>query len=104
MDKNDFWTTVRNKGDADDIATVGAVKTALIFGAAVIAFAIVVTPMLSSRTDRMSRDGGARFDGMTTGAIPSRPERGYTIRRSITQPMPDALCIIDDNGSHRGAC
>lgn len=105
MDKNDFWTTVRNKGEADDIASVGALRAALVFGAVVIAAAVIATPLLASRDQRMLGAGGRfGFDAITTGSTPSGYERAYTIRRSVTQPMPDALCIIDANGHHRGDC
>ena len=49
-------------------------------------------------------NGRLGFDRITTGSIPSPAERTYTVRRSITQPMPDALCIIDADGNRRGAC
>lgn len=105
MDKDDFWTTVRNKGDAQDIASVGALKAALVFGAVVIAFTVVVTSLLAGRDEGMMRAAGqSRYDGIVTGAIPSNATRVYTIRRSVTQPMPDALCIIDASGRRRGAC
>ena len=105
MDKHDFWTTVRNKGETQEIATAGALKAALVFAAVVVAVAVLVTPLLASREERMQEANG-RFgvDRMATGSIPTTLERTYTVRRSITQPMPDALCIIDANGNHRGAC
>lgn len=105
MDKNDFWTTVRNKGETQEIAAAGALKAALVFAAVVVAVAVVVTPLLASREDRMQEaNGRLGFDRITTGSVPPASERTYTVRRSITQPMPDALCIIDANGNRRGAC
>jgi hypothetical protein len=103
MERNDFWTTVRNKGGAD--AAGGSLKAALVFGAVVIAVAMVVAPLLGSRESRMiAQDGTVGIDTLTTGSIPAGAVRTYTLRRSITQPMPDALCIIDSAGNRRGAC
>lgn len=102
MDRNDFWTTVRNKGGAD--AGGGALRAALVFSAVVIAVALVVAPLLGSHERRMLAESTpVGLDNLSTGSIPSGV-RTYTVRRSITQPMPDALCIINSDGSHSGAC
>lgn len=105
MDKNDFWTTVSNKGETAEMAAAGALKAALVFAGVVIAAAVVAAPLLARHEDRMmASEALVGYDNITTGSIPASGERTYTIRRSITQPMPDALCIIDANGARRGAC
>ncbi len=105
MDKNDFWTTVRNKGESGNMAAVGTLRAALLFGAVVIAVAIVVAPLLASRQEReMAASRASGFDTLTTGSISTGNAGTYTIRRSVTQPMPDALCIISADGTRRGAC
>ena len=69
-----------------------------------IALALVLTPVLSTRTDkRMMANVPDDFDMISTGSIPTEggPKR-YTVRRSVLQEMPGAVCIIDGNGSGKG--
>lgn len=77
---------------------------ALLFGTAVIALSLIITPFLSgSNKERMSASSGP-FDTLTTGSIPDsdkNPKR-YTIRRSVLQETPGAVCIIDINGNSNG--
>lgn len=106
MDNNDFWTTVRGRPDrsGEQPVRTGALRAALLFGTIAIAVATIVAPLLSARGERDVAYRNAGYDTITTGSV--RPTRGqiYTVRRSITQPMPDALCIIDAAGHHKGAC
>lgn len=107
MDSHEFWSTVRGKsGERRDGAFGGgALRAALLFGMVAIAVAIILTPLLAARSDRQFAERGLPYDTMTTGSIgPRSPARIFTIRRSITQPMPDAICIIDADGHRKGAC
>jgi len=105
MDKHDFWTTVRNKGETAEMAATGALKAALVFAVVVIAAAVIAAPLLARQGDRvMASRTPLGYDDIVTGSVPATGQRTYTIRRSITQPMPDALCIIDENGARHGSC
>lgn len=107
MDSNDFWTTVRDRPDSSGEKPVrtGALRAALLFGTVAIAVATIVAPMLASHSDRQVAYRNVGYDPVTTGSItPAARDRIYTVRRSVTQPMPDALCIIDGAGHRTGAC
>ena len=81
----------------------GALNLALLFGTAVIALALVLTPVLSAKTDkRMIANVPDEFDMISTGSIPSEGGKRYTVRRSVLQEMPGAVCIIDGNGQGNG--
>lgn len=100
-----FWKTVRDRQRATyRSGKTGALNMALLFGTAVIALSLIVTPMLAERSDQkrlahVQED----FDMLTTGSIssPSSSERGtkhYTIRRSVLQEEPGSVCIVQGYG------
>nr|WP_298101877.1 hypothetical protein [uncultured Shinella sp.] len=104
MRDEDFWKAVQEKDytPAGDTRT-GALNLALLFGTAVIALALVLTPVLSAKSDkRMMANVPDEFDMISTGSIPSETGKRYTVRRSVLQEMPGAVCIIDDNGRGNG--
>jgi hypothetical protein len=76
----------------------------LLFGTAVIALTLILTPMLSSKSDkRMLANTPIDYDNISTGSIPSGgAAKRYTVRRSVLQEMPGAVCIIDADGSRSG--
>lgn len=105
MVEDDFWRTVQEK----DMATsqsrrTGVLNLSLLFGTAVIALTLILTPMLSSKTDkRMLANTPMDYDNISTGSIPSNgTTKRYTVRRSVLQEMPGAVCIIDADGSKSG--
>ncbi len=106
MADEEFWRAVQEK----DLVTrqsrrTGALNLALLFGTAAIALALILTPMLSSRPDGrvLANAPVVDYDMMSTGSIPSRPtSKRYTVRRSVLQDMPGAVCIIDGDGSSSG--
>ena len=84
---------------------MGALRITLLFGSAAIALALVVVPILDrdSRTTGMRdawRSGGV--DATETGSI--APVRQYTIQRSVLQNSPNAICIINSDGTRGGDC
>lgn len=105
MVDDDFWRTVQDK----DLSTgpsrrTGALNLALLFGTAVIALTLILTPMMTSKTEnKVLADAPIDYDNIQTGSIPKDdgPKR-YTVRRSVLQEMPGAVCIIDGNGSKSG--
>ncbi|QRM53409.1 hypothetical protein [Sinorhizobium sp. BG8] len=105
MRDEDFWNAVQDK----DLTPAGSTRTgvlnlALLFGTAVIALALVLTPVLSSKTSpRMMANTPDQFDMIKTGSIPSEGTgKRYTVRRSVLQEMPGAVCIINGEGSSSG--
>jgi hypothetical protein len=104
MRDEDFWKTVQEKDftTAGDTRT-GALNLALLFGTAVIALALVLTPVLSAKTDkRMMANVPDELDMISTGSIPSDGGKRYTVRRSVLQEMPGAVCIVNGTGQSAG--
>jgi hypothetical protein len=102
----EFWKTVRAQQRASirsgRTGRTGALNVALLFGTAVIALSLIVTPMLASRQDtRHLAHVQEEFDMITTGSIKSE-EKGtkhYTIRRSVLQETPGSVCVVQGYGS-----
>ncbi|MGB3390521.1 MAG: hypothetical protein WBA88_21370 [Pseudaminobacter sp.] len=102
MNPEEQWNLVRGaRATRLGSAGMGALRITLLFGSAVVAFALLATPILDMRT-RQYAGGVAGLDMTSTGSI----QRGeaYTIRRSVLQPTPDAVCIIRANGDRSGEC
>ncbi len=87
-------------------AGMGALRVTLLFGSAAVALALILTPMLEDRTRKVAYSAyPAGVDMMPTGSIGQRSNPGaYTIRRSVLQPSPNAVCILRDNGMRTGDC
>ncbi|WEZ85069.1 hypothetical protein P6U16_12680 [Rhizobium sp. 32-5/1] len=105
MVDDDFWRTVQDK----DLVTsqsrrTGVLNLSLLFGTAVIALTLILTPMLASKTDnRVLANAPFDYDNIQTGSIPSgNATKRYTVRRSVLQEMPGAVCIIDSDGTKSG--
>ncbi|MDX3927625.1 MAG: hypothetical protein QHC90_17680 [Shinella sp.] len=103
MRDEDFWDAVQDK----ELSSAGATRTgvlnlALLFGTAAIALALVLAPVLSARTEnRLIANNPVDFDMISTGSIPAG-ERHYTVRRSVLQDVPGAVCIIDNENVGKG--
>jgi hypothetical protein len=82
---------------------IGTLNVALLFGTAIIALTLIITPLVSQQKDRMEAST-LGYDDIKTGSIPSHDGKvkHYTIRRSILQSDPSAVCIIDDDGNRTG--
>ncbi|MBP1885170.1 hypothetical protein [Sinorhizobium mexicanum] len=105
MVDEDFWRTVQDKDlAASQARRTGVLNLSLLFGTAVIALTMILTPMLSSKADkRMLANTPMEYDNISTGSIPSNgTSKRYTVRRSVLQEMPGAVCIIDADGSKSG--
>ncbi|OJF90801.1 hypothetical protein [Pararhizobium antarcticum] len=105
MVDDDFWRTVQDK----DMVTsqsrrTGVLNLSLLFGTAVIALTLILTPMLTAKTDnRVLANAPLDYDTIQTGSIPSgTTSKRYTVRRSVLQEMPGAVCIIDGDGTKSG--
>lgn len=106
MRDDEFWQAVQDKEltTVTSNGRVGVLNLALLFGTAAIALALVLAPVLSSRTSpRILAQTPDDFDMISTGSIPQSGEgKRYTVRRSVLQEMPGAVCIVDQNGNSSG--
>jgi hypothetical protein len=94
----EVWKTVRVRQKATyRSGKTGALNLALLFGTAVIALALIITPMLAGRDDqRRLAHVQEDFDMISTGSIKpaERSTKHYTIRRSVLQDTPGSVCIV----------
>lgn len=94
----EVWKTVRVRQKATyRSGKTGALNLALLFGTAVIALALIITPMLAGHDDqRRLAHVQEDFDRISTGSIKpaERSTKHYTIRRSVLQDTPGSVCIV----------
>ncbi|MGE0282240.1 MAG: hypothetical protein AB7P20_16730 [Rhizobiaceae bacterium] len=96
------WDLSRNERNwRIEEAGMGALRIALLFGSAMVAIALLVTPLLDQR-DSLGVNATAGIDAMNTGSIGTKSS--YTIRRSVLQDSPASVCIIRSNGRRSGDC
>lgn len=101
MSPEDQWEAVRGeRAWRLGSAGMGVLRISLLFGSAAIAFALLATPLLDQRTRLDS--ARANFDMMSTGSIGQG--HSYTVRRSVLQSSPTAVCVIRANGARSGDC
>ncbi|APO69388.1 hypothetical protein ACDY96_13540 [Rhizobium mongolense] len=102
---DDFWKAVREKEQSSNASRrTGALNLVLLFGTAVVALTLILTPMLADKSkSSVFASVPAEFDTITTGSIP-RTENGkrYTIRRSVLQETPGSVCVVQGYGSGAG--
>ncbi len=79
----------------------GAVRLALLFGSVAIALALIAVPLLERKSGSLTARS-RNIDYVNTGSI----ARGstYTVRRSVLQRDPGAVCIIRGDGTLSGDC
>ena len=101
--ENDGWGQAPH-ASARSLLDSGAIRVALLFGSAAVAFTMILTPIIGrGPADLASRRPGAvKLDATATGSI--LKTRGYTLRRSVLQGGPDSVCIIDQKGGESGKC
>jgi hypothetical protein len=104
MEPDQDWTPPgRSAGWDVEAAGMGMLRITLLFGSAAIALAMLVVPMLDGRNRQSAVQGApAGVDAISTSSIGAG--KHYTIRRSVLQETPSAVCIIQDNGSLSGDC
>ncbi|MBW3096477.1 hypothetical protein [Pseudohoeflea coraliihabitans] len=106
MQDGDFWTTAADNFPGRHAATgIGPLKLACLFAGAAVVSALLLTPILA--VDQSARIAYApdAYDSILTGSIPARQTHStYTIRKSILQQRPDAICIIHPGGRTSGDC
>ncbi|MET0168764.1 MAG: hypothetical protein ABW191_00040 [Aliihoeflea sp.] len=86
--------------------SAGILRVTLLFGSAAIALTLILVPLADRHTSQRSVAAvpPQGVDMMSTGSIAARGSDNYTIRRSVLQPNPNAVCIIRDTGERIGAC
>jgi len=100
MHPEDEWER-GDRGFKFGAAGFGALRTALLFGAAAVALALIIAP-IADRQSQVYVSQSEGLDGMTTGSVRSRDS--YTIRRSVLQASPDSICVIRASGARSGDC
>lgn len=87
----------------ETMTATGALRTALLFGSAAVAIALLAAPALENRFGaRYAAASNPGLDMTSTGSIArSSP---YTVRRSVLQSSPEAICVIRGNGTRSGDC
>jgi len=102
---DDFWKAVREKERASSASRrTGALNIALLFGTAVVALTLILTPMLADSSKKsVFASAPADFDTITTGSIPkSDSGKRYTIRRSVLQDTRGSVCVVQGYGVGAG--
>jgi len=101
----DDWDRLRGARAERPLPGISPVRVALLFGSAAIAFALIATAYLddNGRNDYVSVVEPAGLDMISTGSI--RPAtKTYTIRKSVLQDSPEAVCVIQADGTAVGDC
>lgn len=105
MSLDDDWDAIRPERRGRFAgAGVGLLRITLLFGSAAVALALIAVPLLDNDNGReqVARDGFMGIDTTTTGSI--HRSDSYTIRRSVLQRSPEAVCFIRANGERSGDC
>lgn len=89
-------------------AGTGALRLSFLFGSAVIALTIILTPMAEKQVAR-STAAQSGIDQIATGSTPASRRlqpatRNYVIRRSVLQSDKNDICIIGADGVRTGSC
>jgi len=101
MDHEAEWNAVRGERESMfGMASMGILRVTLLFGSAMVALALIIAPIADNQTRSQISDAG--LDRMSTGSV--NRSSGYTVRRSVLQPTPNAVCVIRDNGQRSGDC
>ena len=103
MTPEDDWRDFAPGRDVQPaVSGLGSLRMALLFGSGMIALALLIVPFVDQGGGQRFADGPGQLDTMATGSI----SRGgnYTIRRSVLQTHPNAVCIIRPNGARTGDC
>jgi hypothetical protein len=106
MSRYDRWDYAEDEYHTSAFADagMGALRITLLFGSAAIALALIVVPIANKGSRAIARASfnNPGIDTMETGSISNG--RQYTIRRSVLQTSPNAICVINGDGSRAGDC
>ncbi len=96
---DDFWKAVREKEQSSTASRrTGALNLALLFGTAVVALTLILTPMLADKSrSSVFASAPADFDTITTGSIPTARKR-QTLYDPPQRPAGDARLGLRRSG------
>lgn len=100
------WERLRGARPERELPAISPIRVALLFGSAAVAFALIATAYLGDDNSRDEYAGAvepAGLDYMSTGSIQPTTKK-YTVRKSVLQSSPDAVCVINSDGTHSGEC
>jgi hypothetical protein len=102
-DQKDAWVE-EQEAPGFNISDSGALRVALLFGSAAVAFALILTPFVDRGAGSVvaSRGVAMELDQTATGSVSKSGE--YTVRRSVLQSSTRDVCVIRSNGKQSGAC
>jgi hypothetical protein len=111
MQPENDWETLRAPR-ARRVGAISPLRVALLFGMGALALTAVAMSYLGDERNGFVAQNGSDVDMMATGSIGRGAGYGgavnssktYTVRRSILQNSPDAVCIIRPNGTSIGQC
>ncbi|MGH6859735.1 MAG: hypothetical protein ACRECY_05720 [Phyllobacterium sp.] len=103
--KNDYRDDDLLQSGGFSGAAGGILRITLLFGSAAIALAMIIAP-LANRGSQAVVDfsTGRSIDEMSVGSIRKTDPTVYTVRRSVLQSTPAAVCILNKDGSRSGDC
>lgn len=79
-------------------------RATMLFGVLAVALALFAAPYLDRSSQRLAADrGNPGIDYLTTASTPQQRST-YTMRRSVLQTSPSAVCIIHASGARTGDC
>ena len=102
---DELWRTIREeKQFSAKTYRTGALNFALLFGIAVVALSLILTPMLSKTTGPFYASIQDPYDNITTGSIKKSDHNGrtYTLRRSVMLDSPGSVCVLGDGDTSDG--
>lgn len=99
---DDDWDAPRPSLGTRGAFGLSTIHLALAFGSLAVALGLIIAPIAEERVMRQA--GTAGIDMTSTGSVGNRGKGVYTVRRSVLQSTPNAICIIHANGVHTGDC
>ncbi len=106
--KNDYRDDELLQPSALSGAAGGILRITLLFGSAAVALALIIAPLADRGSQAVVDYSTSRsIDEIQTGSVkkadPVTPST-HTIRRSVLQRSPSAVCIIESDGTRTGDC
>lgn len=103
--KNDYLEDDLLQSGAFSGAAGGILRITLLFGSAAVALALIIAPLADRGTKAVVDYSTSRsIDEMAVGSIKKADPTSYTVRRSVLQSSPTAVCILNSDGSKTGDC
>lgn len=108
MSERFYFDELHETSSVSQVFKSRPVRYALIFCAATLSAAFLLTPQLvdpKSDINRMALNLGHQgIDPTTTGSIKTQPVNEFILRRSVLSRSANEICIIRRDGTHSGKC